>query len=117
MSGDGVGNGVVEFWISGWDPEGYPLKDDTVIKVFATNNKPNKYLAFHVIEFSAYEAVVKERDEVIIARDILIKDWPEALAKMALMSGEIDQLLQDRKNLMDEVEVLKAEIEQCGAHR
>lgn len=52
-----------EWWISGWNPDGYPLKEDSAIAVFVTTYDPKKSEAFLVVEHSAYLAVCQERDE------------------------------------------------------
>lgn len=67
--------------------------------------------ARHQVEDS-FAKVNAERDEVMRERRVLRQGWPEALAKMALMRGEIDTLLQQRKDLLDEVEILKSKIDE-----
>ncbi len=56
----------LSFWISGWDPKGYPLHgpfDESgvalsrTINVFVTGYNPEKYGSFQVIEYSAYAAI------------------------------------------------------------
>ncbi len=58
----------------------------------------------HVIEYSAYEAVAKERDEYK-------NNAQEYSLKLLYTEQERDQLLEERKNLLEELERWKAKDE------
>ena len=49
-----------EFWINGWDPKEYPLKDDELIEVFVSNRKlHSRDEGFLVREVHPQEAEIK----------------------------------------------------------
>lgn len=61
-----------------------------------------------------------ERDELKAKLQFTNSNWPhekKALEQLVIVTKERDALLQHRKDLLEEIEVLKAEIQQCGAHR
>lgn len=49
-----------EWWVSGWDPNGYPIKDGNTITVFITSSDPKMYKAFRIIEYAAYEKLQRD---------------------------------------------------------
>lgn len=66
----------------------------------------------HVIEMSAYLAVRKERDELLIELMPVHNSLATIITNDLLnhITQERDQLLTDRKRLLDEVEVLRGEL-------
>lgn len=48
------------FYVSGWDPFGYRLKDGTALTVFVTSNDPHRLASFQVMSVAEHDAIVAE---------------------------------------------------------
>lgn len=65
------------FWVSGWDPETYPLEPTTTITVFVAKHRPINREAFQVIDYDAYQALVDKYAEIVIKYSDLVDKYHE----------------------------------------
>jgi len=98
-----------KFWISGWDPKGYPLGEG-IITVFVTKEDPRQPYAFEVIPVKdAFEEAAQE-----------VQGWIDLRNKDHAMCDYVDPKEAEREhgNLIRQLECIKDRLlEKSGIER
>jgi len=78
-----------EFWINGWDPKEYPLKDDELIEVFVSNRK------------------LHSRDEGFLVREVHPQEAEIKRLKSESVKNRIMELELELDNARHEIAILR----------